>query len=120
MNQPTFISLHVMSRRLGLPESWLRSEAEAGRIPCLRTGRRCARAVPSDGGESGMIARYTHSIPVAEAKAAFGAMVELLNSGRIAEAVPHARRLREMGLPQHPQLGKSRSALEAARRCHPG
>lgn len=35
-----FIPLHVLSRLTGLPVSWLRAEADAGRIPCLRAGRR--------------------------------------------------------------------------------
>jgi hypothetical protein len=26
----------IMARRLGVPVRWLRSEAEAGRIPCLK------------------------------------------------------------------------------------
>lgn len=36
----TFIPLHALSRRLGLPESWIKAEAKAGRIPSLRAGRR--------------------------------------------------------------------------------
>lgn len=27
-----------MARRLGVPASWLRREADAGRIPCVRAG----------------------------------------------------------------------------------
>jgi len=40
MNYQTFVPLHVVSRRLGLPAAWIKAEAEAGRIPCLRTARR--------------------------------------------------------------------------------
>ena len=40
MNAKTFISLHQMSQRVGLPAAWLKSEAESGRIPCLHAGRR--------------------------------------------------------------------------------
>ena len=29
-----------LSRRLRLPADWLKAEAQAGRIPCLRAGRR--------------------------------------------------------------------------------
>lgn len=29
-----------MARRLGVTQTWLRSEADAGRVPCLRAGRR--------------------------------------------------------------------------------
>lgn len=34
------LSLARMARRLGVTASWLRAEAEAGRIPCLRAGAR--------------------------------------------------------------------------------
>ena len=34
------LTLPRLSRRLGLPASWLRKEADAGRIPCLRAGSR--------------------------------------------------------------------------------
>ena len=40
MNYQTFVPLHVVSRRLGLPAAWIKAEAEAGRIPCLRTVQR--------------------------------------------------------------------------------
>ncbi len=33
-------TLHATSRALGLPADWLRDEALAGRIPCLRAGTR--------------------------------------------------------------------------------
>ncbi|MHC4947206.1 MAG: hypothetical protein ACYTG1_02945 [Planctomycetota bacterium] len=36
----SFINLQQLARRLGLPMAWLRAEAEAGRLPCLRAGRR--------------------------------------------------------------------------------
>lgn len=35
-----FESLKVAATRLGVPAAWLKSEAEAKRIPCLRVGRR--------------------------------------------------------------------------------
>ncbi len=35
-----YISLTTLARRLGLPASWLKSEARAGRLPYLRVGRR--------------------------------------------------------------------------------
>lgn len=36
----TFDSLSRTATTLGVPISWLRREAEAGRVPCLRAGRR--------------------------------------------------------------------------------
>ena len=40
MNSETFITLHQLSQRLGLPAAWLKAEARAGHIPSLRAGRR--------------------------------------------------------------------------------
>lgn len=40
MDTQKFVSLHELSRRLGLPAAWLRDEAATGRIPSLRAGRR--------------------------------------------------------------------------------
>jgi hypothetical protein len=40
MDNKTFITLHTLSRRLGLPAAWIKAEAKAGRIPSLRAGRR--------------------------------------------------------------------------------
>jgi hypothetical protein len=34
------IRLHQLARRLCLPREWLRDEARAGRLPCLRVGRK--------------------------------------------------------------------------------
>ena len=34
------VTLFQASRSLGLPVAWLREEADAGRIPCLRAGER--------------------------------------------------------------------------------
>lgn len=39
-NPEAFISLRVAAARLGVPAAWLKSEAEANRIPHLRAGRR--------------------------------------------------------------------------------
>lgn len=39
-NPQRLASLYVASRSLGLPANWLREEALAGRIPCLRAGDR--------------------------------------------------------------------------------
>ena len=36
----SFLPLKVAASRLGVPARWLRVEADAGRIPCLRAGRR--------------------------------------------------------------------------------
>ena len=35
-----FLPLHVLAMRLGIPAAWLKSEADAGRIPSLQAGRR--------------------------------------------------------------------------------
>jgi hypothetical protein len=37
---PYLLPLNRLAARLRLPSKWLRAEAEAGRIPCLRVGRR--------------------------------------------------------------------------------
>jgi hypothetical protein len=34
------LSLTRAARRLGVPARWLRAEADAGRVPCLRAGMR--------------------------------------------------------------------------------
>ena len=39
-SETTFVSLPELAERTGLTASWLKDEAEAGRIPFLRTGRR--------------------------------------------------------------------------------
>ncbi len=38
--QETFEPLDVAASRLGVPASWLKSEAIAQRVPCLRVKRR--------------------------------------------------------------------------------
>lgn len=38
--QPDVLPLARMARRLGVTQTWLRSEADAGRVPCLRADRR--------------------------------------------------------------------------------
>jgi len=39
-SKETLVTLGHMARKLGVRTSWLRSEAEAGRIPHLRAGDR--------------------------------------------------------------------------------
>jgi hypothetical protein len=34
------LSLARMARRIGVTAGWLRAEADAGRVPCLRAGNR--------------------------------------------------------------------------------
>lgn len=34
------LTLSRIARRVGVSQQWLRAEADAGRIPCLRAGRR--------------------------------------------------------------------------------
>ena len=36
----TFVSLRTAAMELGLPAAWLKSEADAGRVPHLLVGRR--------------------------------------------------------------------------------
>ena len=36
----TYISLDALGGALGVPRSWLKAEADANRIPCLRVNRR--------------------------------------------------------------------------------
>lgn len=38
--KPKFVSVNVAAQQLGLPTAWLRAQAKAGRIPCVRAGRR--------------------------------------------------------------------------------
>jgi len=38
--EPMFMSAAAAANRLGLPKSWIKSEAEAGRIPFVRAGSR--------------------------------------------------------------------------------
>jgi hypothetical protein len=38
MKTDQLVSLGHLARRLGIPPQWLREEAEAGRLPCARTG----------------------------------------------------------------------------------
>ncbi len=34
------LTLPRMARRLGVSQQWLRTEADAGRVPCLKAGKR--------------------------------------------------------------------------------
>lgn len=40
MDAKTFATLQRLAQRTGLPAPWLKAEAEAGRLPVLRAGRR--------------------------------------------------------------------------------
>lgn len=40
MESRSLTNMHGLARRFGLPASWFREEAEAGRLPCLKVGRR--------------------------------------------------------------------------------
>lgn len=33
------LTLHKLAERTGLPAAWLKREADAGRLPCIRAGR---------------------------------------------------------------------------------
>lgn len=34
------LTLNQLAERTGLPAAWLKREADAGRLPCIRAGRR--------------------------------------------------------------------------------
>jgi hypothetical protein len=36
---PQFLKLHQLCRVTNLPAAWLKREADAGRLPCIRAGR---------------------------------------------------------------------------------
>ena len=40
MATQNYISLLALADHLGLPLAWVKSETQAGRLPCLRVGRR--------------------------------------------------------------------------------
>jgi hypothetical protein len=40
MNTKLLLTVYDLSERTGLPLAWLRREADAGRLPCIRAGRR--------------------------------------------------------------------------------
>jgi len=40
MNAEQLISLPALAKELNLPKSWLKSEADAGRLPHLKVGKR--------------------------------------------------------------------------------
>ena len=40
MKTQELTTLHSLARELKLPTQWLKVEADAGRIPCLRVGRK--------------------------------------------------------------------------------
>lgn len=40
MHEAKLLSLNELAERTGLPAAWLRREADEGRLPCLRVGRR--------------------------------------------------------------------------------
>ena len=41
------LTLHRLAARLRLPREWLRDEALAGRLPCLRVGRKLLFSLPA-------------------------------------------------------------------------
>ena len=38
--QRTYVPLHILARRTGLPAAWLKSKAVVGRLPHIKAGRR--------------------------------------------------------------------------------
>ncbi|MCC6681135.1 MAG: helix-turn-helix domain-containing protein [Phycisphaeraceae bacterium] len=40
MNEPRFISVLEAAAKLGVPAAWLKREADSGRVPAIRAGRR--------------------------------------------------------------------------------
>ena len=47
MNDETLLPLLAAAARLGVSGPWLRKEAEAGRLPCLRAGNRLLFHIPT-------------------------------------------------------------------------
>jgi len=41
------LTLGRMARRLGVTQQWLRAQADAGRVPCLKAGNRYLFNVPA-------------------------------------------------------------------------
>ncbi len=41
------LSLPRMARRLAVPAAWLREQADAGKVPCLRAGKRYLFSPPA-------------------------------------------------------------------------
>lgn len=39
-DSPRLLPIGELADRTGLPVAWLRREADAGRVPCMRVGRR--------------------------------------------------------------------------------
>jgi excisionase family DNA binding protein len=64
-DERTFIPLFRMASLAGVPETWLRAEVDAGRLPHLRTGRRIL--VNRDEIERALMARAAQAAPVKEA-----------------------------------------------------
>lgn len=40
MTSSPLLNVHALARKLGLSAAWLKAEAAASRIPCLKIGRR--------------------------------------------------------------------------------
>ena len=40
ITKPKYVNVKAAAFELGVPAAWLRREADAGRIPCLRAGRK--------------------------------------------------------------------------------
>jgi hypothetical protein len=47
MDAHSIVPLNTLARRLRVPVGWLREEAIAGRIPCIRAGRQILVAPPA-------------------------------------------------------------------------
>ena len=63
MDNAGFIPLEPLASKLGLPQYWLKAEADAGRIPCLKIGRR--RLFNADAVRLALLDRITVPIPKA-------------------------------------------------------
>lgn len=55
---PRLLTLGPVARRLRVPVAWLRAEAEAGRVPCLRAGK--AMLFAPDAVEQVLVERARH------------------------------------------------------------
>jgi hypothetical protein len=64
----TLLPLSTMARRLRVTAAWLRGEADAGRVPCLRADRRYLFS--PEAVESVLAVRAGKPLPVTDAEAA--------------------------------------------------
>jgi hypothetical protein len=110
MNHTTsLLTLTELAVALRVPENWLQAEADAGRIPCLRAGKRCRFALAAV--EAALVHRAAGGDPMtapAGSPAWRAAMVGRLTKRMEAVSRRH-RRPRRPTKRQRPGSGNSRA-----------